>query len=367
MIGYLTQVFMARQNDAVKDFTIESFNNKYLVDVNTDMASVRQFFDTFSTSSVNCSDFGFVASLVDKSNTQRTPYTQPRPMFGVTGYVEFVRNDEGQFRPLVHITDILSVLASPKILAIALSTIAEVFINRQLWRHPFTAVGNSDINIGNLIIDATTNKPREVKTEIDFREMFRSYVIDPILCIDVRSGYASIPGLEKITRADGHDLLINEIYKFLDTTPIVGSIGENCFQEIIGVVETGKSGKFSNLMDSRDINYLNMVAKLKYNPKLDQLLMRGVLGPIQRFDMLRNDIIGGDITPTYSSITTILHGQFIRQIGNIVSSKIKVDIPIAGDMASINMTDFATRAYSPGTPMFGNVGPTGITGGGYLR
>ena len=329
------------------------------------MSNVRQFFDAHSTSNVVSGDFGFIASLMDKNENRLHNFNPGTPMFGVTGYVEFIRNEStGILTPMVHVTDILSVLADPKIMAIALPLIGEVFIGNNLWRQPYTSIGKSDINIGNLIVDQASQKPLEVKNDADFRKLFHDWIGAPILCIDIKMGAASIPGINKITRPSDHDLFSKEIYDFLGISPSIGDggLGQNIFKEIIGVVETSKSSKFTNLMDTRDVTYVFAVSKLKWSPKLDVLLCRSDSDPVRRFEMIR-DIIG-EVAPTHSSITTMLNGTFIRTIANTLAAKVTVNMPTSSDMPSIDLTNFANKAYQPGIPVFGQANASSF-GSGY--
>ena len=368
MAAYISQIFMAQQNEQIRSFTIDSFNDQYRINIDTDLGNVRQFFENNSPSPVVCGDFGFIASLVDKNEPRYNMYHDAKKMFGVTGYVEFVRNDGAGlfFTPIVHVTDIHSVMASTKILALAIPLIGEVFMNRNLWRSPFTAIGKSMYNIGNLVIDPTTSKPAEVKNDLDFRKMFHEYIRNPILSIDVRVGHPCIPGLNNITRPSDHNLLANEIFSFMNVNPgIIEGIGENIFKEIVGIFETSKTDRYSNLMDTRDLNYLYVVSKTKWSPALDFLLTRNDTDPIRRFENLKT-IFDGIITPVSSSITTMFYDKFIKQVASAMASKVIVDIPIAADLPNIDLTSFAAKAYQPGISMFQS-GPSRYVGSGILR
>jgi len=370
MASCITQSLIALKDEQIGAFNVNSFGDKYHINIDTDFSNVKQFFDTHSPSPVVSGDFGFIAQIVDKSDQRYGQYQTKTPMFGVTGYVEFIRHENsGIFTPMVHVTDILSVMASPKILALALPLIGSVFIDRNLWRQPFSSIGEkAGINIGNLIIDATHQQPYAVKTEADFRKMFREYIGPPILCMDIRTGAPSIPGLNKITRPSDHDLLIADIYTFLNMNPVASeSIGQNIFKEIVGVYETSKSTKFSNLTDTRDITYLYAVAKAKWSPKLDHLLARTDADPVRRFEMIKDILGGGDITPIYSSITTMLHGQFMRNIAVAVASKINVIMPMTTDLPSIDLTNMIDKSYQPGVTLFGQTGPANLIGSSFLR
>lgn len=368
MANYITQTLLAQTDDQIAGFNIDSFDDRFLVHIDTEMSNVRQFFDAHSPNPTVAGSFGFIASVSDKQENRQGNFPRTTPMFGVTGYTEFNRNEStGQFTPIVHVTDILSVLASPKMLALALPLIAEVFINRQLWRQPFSIIGkDAGINIGNLIVDQATQKPFEVKNDVDYRKMFRDWITAPLLGIDIRPGHTGIPGIGKLTRPAEHDALIKDIYTFLNvqTTGLHEAIGRCVFKEIVGVFETSKSTKFSDLMDTRDVTYLYAVSKLKWSQKLDYLLTRNDIDPVRRFENIR-DIIG-EITPTHSNITTILYGNFISQIGAIVANKIKFVMPSSGDVPNIDFSSLMDKAYQPGTNMFNQAGPSSLIGSSWV-
>lgn len=366
MAAYISKTLLAQTNEMVKAFNIDSFGDQYQIVIDIDMANVQQFFDNHSPSGLICGNFGFLASLVDKDQ-RFNQYQTPQPMFGVTGYVDFKRQDaSGSFVPLVHVTDILSIVESPKILALALPIIADMFITRSLWRQPFTVYGKDNLNLGNLIVDPTTSKPAEVKNEIDLRKMFREYIVKPILCIDVRVGHPSIPGLNKITRASDHTALAAEIFSFLNLqATLTSGLGHNLCKEIVGVVETAKAAKLSSLMDTRDVNYLFAVNKLGWNPRLDFLLTQNNIDPIRQFDMIRG-IIDGGVVPTHSNIVTILDGDFIQQIAAVVGRKVYVIPPTSSEIPNIDLSDFISKSFQPGASVF-QTGPSGFVGNGYLN
>jgi hypothetical protein len=353
MASYINNLFLS-QSDMIKSFNYQSFGSQNSIDINTDIGVVRRFFEMHSTTPVFCGNFGFVASLADKNSNRSAGYNQPTPMFGVSGYVEFIRNDsDGTFTPIVHVTDILSVLPTNKILALALPLIGGVIISRNIWKQPFSAIAkDNNINIGNLIIDANSGKPYEVKSDADFRQMFRQYIGDPLLCIDIKSGGADIPGLNRLIRQSEHIAVFNEILEFFGEAPLNACppIAQNIFREIIGASDIAKNNMVEPI-DSRDINYLYTVAKAKYNPRLDYLLARNEYDPVRRFEAIKE--IYGDITPTHISATTMFHNDFLGRIVNRLNETIKIDIPNVGDTMMINMNEFASKAYKPNMPMFG--------------
>lgn len=361
MASYIMQLFSGK-NDVIDQFNVRSFGNRYYVSIDDDITNVRQFFEANSPYPTMVGSFGFVASLCDKNNKSYTNLGQQQ-MFGVSGYNEFIRdNSTGKFTPLVHITDILSVLPVPKILAMILPIAADIFISRGLWSQQFTSVGAGNVNIGNLINEPETNKPWEAKSDADIRDMFRNFICAPILCIDAKAGGADIPGLYRIARPNDHQSLINDIYSFVGETPSVQTISQNIYEEIIGVFEKTKS-KYQDVMDIRDFTYLTAISKTKYSPALEYFLSRNELDPIRRFEYIRN-FLGGEVVPTHTSITSVLNGKFLMEIAQKLSGFINVEFRNAREVP-IDINRFMDQSFqSGGMSVFGQPANSGLTGAG---
>lgn len=359
MANYISMIFTSQTSDIKDHFNVNSFGNQYSIGFDTDMANVRQFFDSKSVSPIIAGNFGFIANL---NNNRTQANREPKPLFGVTGNVEFIRNDQtGMFTPIVRITDILTVVPSSKIFALVLPLIAEVVISRSLWKQPFTVIGrDTGINIGNLVIDANSQKPYEVKTDNDFRQMFREYIDPfPILCIDIKSGGADIPGIQKLISDDTSSIYADIMAFFNEQNPQVPKlISQPMFKEIIGGIATNKTKTAGGYLDTRDFTYLYAVSQLKYNPQLEYFLTRNELDPIRRFDRIRE--LFGDITPTHVSITALLQKDFLTEMVMRVSQKMIIDNFQSADVPAIDMSKFAAQAYQPGITLFGHPGQNSL-------
>ena len=371
MAAYINQLFMAILDPAAAEFNINSFNSQYKIVVDAEMANVRQFFDSYSPSPVVAGDFGFIANIAAANSENRYgAILDQNAMFAVTGNVEFIADERtSTFTPMVRVTDICSVLNSPKILALALPLIAEVLINRGLWKFPFTTLGAKDVNIGNLIVDPASPNQKlvEITNETGMRKFFQSYINAPILCVDIRAGHTNIPGLETITRPSDHNILLTDIAMFLGVNELPAVVGENCFKEITGVFETSRSARAINLIDTRDINYLNLIAwhKVKaFDQKFEPLKTRYEVDPVKRWEMLGNMV--GEITPCHSCITSIIYDEFVRAIAHIVASKVDIQLPGLASQQAMSLAGIADKAFTAGVPMFGTSQGINI-GGGFLR
>lgn len=369
MATYIRQTLSAITDDQISGLVLDNFE-QYQVNIDTEMSNVREFFNEHSPSPVIAGDFGFIAGISEKMNKS---YGAPlsKSMFGVTGYVEFIQNEaDSTYTPVVHVTDILSVMASTKMLAIALPLIADVFITRGLWRYPFSSFGKADVNIGNLIVDYKTQKPATVSDAADMRKMISQYINSPILCIDVKSGSASITGLTMLTRAADHPYLAGQIYNFLnvgmDSIPPTIQIGEGMFREIVGVLETGKSRIGANLTDTRDLNYLNLVSKLGWSPQLEALKTRYEADPTKRWTYISELVKDAGMIPTHNAMSVALYGDFVTAISTIVAAKLAVSVPSLTTTPSINLGGLAAKSFTPGSSLFSTPG-VGAMSGGFLR
>lgn len=368
MAAYLTQTLTAADDTLIKDLTLVDFDN-YQVNIDTEMSNVRAFFNEHSPSPVVAGDFGFIAGVSDKiaRGSFNTPVS--KSMFAVSGYVEFIQNETNNtFTPIVHVTDILSVMSSAKILALALPLIAEIFITRGLWRYPFSSFGKTEINIGNLLVDHKTQQLYSVTNDFDMKKMISEYINMPILTIDVKSGAPTIPGLTMLTRSSDHPVLAGQIFQFVGSENPTGGapIGENIFREIIGVFETGKNRIGSNLTDTRDLNYLNLVAKLKWSPKIEALKSRYEADPTKRWAYLSELVGDAGMVPTHNSICTYLHNSFVQNLSSMVASRLTVSIPSLTTTPSIDFSGLMTKAFTPGHAMFGSQGMSNMNTG-FLR
>jgi len=365
MAAYLTQTLTAVNDNMISDLSLSDFDN-YQVNIDTEMSNVRGFFSEHSPSPVVAGDFGFIAGVSDK--VARGSYSAPvsKAMFAVTGYVEFIQNESNNtFTPIVHVTDILSVMSSAKILALAMPLIAEIFITRGLWRYPFSSFGKTEINIGNLLVDHKTQQLYSVTNDFDMKKMISEYINMPILTIDVKSGAPTIPGLTMLTRIGDHTSLANQIFQFVGApNPAPGvAIGENIFREIVGVFETGKNRIGSNLTDTRDLNYLNLVAKLKWSPKIEALKSRFEADPTKRWAYLIELVGDAGMVPTHHIICTYLYREFVQNLSSMVASRLTVSIPSLNTTPSIDFSGLMGKAFAPGHAMFGSQGLSNMNAG----
>lgn len=359
MANMISLIFSANEADIKSNFDINSFNDSNTISFNTNLSDVQRFFEAKAVSPVIPGNFGFIAM----SNSNPSFGRDPIPLFAVLGNVEFLKNESTKtFTPIVRINEIISTLPTTKIYALALPLIAEAVISRNLWKQPFTAYGkDTSINVGNLVIDAGTQKPYEVKSESDYQMMFLDYIEPyPMLCIDIKSGGADIPGIHRLIGANYAELYKEIISFFNDNTDLknytVPQLAMTVFHDIIGFVDVKQKSGLGGYTDTRDFTYLYTVSRLKYQPQFDFLKSRAEVNIQQRFDRVRE--IFGEITPTHYATVALLNNAFLMDmVSRIAGSRLRIENFQSQEM-SINLTKFTQYAYQPNGILFGNPNTT---------
>jgi len=360
MAMYIKEMLSTTESDFIKGFSVDSFSSRYRLEVDTDLTSVKQFFETNSPNATRCVDFGFTANIVDNDqpNNMGARYDKRDPMFAVGGYVDFIEIpqntnpyvqinqavSQSKYQPIIHITEICSAITSAKILALAIPLAGEIFVSRGLWKSPFMTLGRTDVNIGNLLIDYEKKKPYEADSATDVARVFTN-IEPPIFCIDIMSGHATIPGISRFANPSQHGALKEDLASFLQIRPgdFPQSIAYNVDRDIVGVMESSKTIKGSGIMDTRDISYLWAVQKLGFSDKV-RSLMRGPDDPVGRFELVRS-LINGEVYPAGLNMVTMLDGKFVSQIAMIIASRIKIDLPSTSEVPQINIANFVDQAY----------------------
>jgi len=360
MTTYIKELLHTRNSEFIKNFTVKSFTRKYKLEIDTDVTAVKQYLEMNSPNATRTVDFGFTASVVDNEQDSSGGYQKREPIFAVSGYVDFVEiaqssgyiagfsTGPSRFQPIIHVTDICSTIVSSKILALAIPLAAEIFVNRELWKTPFLTLGRTDINIGNLLLDPEKNTPYKAKTATDIARTFTN-IEPPLFTVDVISGAAGLPGLNRFTNPDRHHLISQDIADFLDTDErgILPSDGKavsyNVDREIVGIVESAKGLKGASLLDTRDISYLFATSLLGYSDKIRHL-MRGSSDPIAKYELIKEII--GEVIPTGLNTIALINGDFITKIAVIISSKIDIVLPTNNTAQQIDISKYTDLTYN---------------------
>lgn len=301
MAAYITNTLQMVSDSAIDDLTIDMLK-KYKIIIDNDTSSVKSFFKkNYPHKVIPRCDTGFTVSIGVKKNNQfiatnniYDSFDSVMPLFAASGYTDFLEENVMpgtplKFTPVVHLSGILSVIPSSKILSMAIPIAAEIFIGNGIWKQQFLNPTKGGVNIGNLINDQKTNKPWNAKQQNEIIGFFNNYINPAFLVVDVVEGQARIPGIERmiINSNDDRMSLINEITSFLKIDPsnIQPNLGKIIFSEIIGEVEVEKEISPDLMIDSRMFDYLFLVSKLGYQEKLESLKHR-YIDPVKRADFI---------------------------------------------------------------------------------
>ena len=198
------------------------------------------------------------------------------------------------------------------------------------------------------LLDPEKNTPYKAKTATDIARTFTN-IEPPLFTVDVISGAAGLPGLNRFTNPDRHHLISQDIADFLDTDErgILPSDGKavsyNVDREIVGIVESAKGLKGASLLDTRDISYLFATSLLGYSDKIRHL-MRGSSDPIAKYELIKEII--GEVIPTGLNTIALINGDFITKIAVIISSKIDIVLPTNNTAQQIDISKYTDLTYN---------------------
>lgn len=280
MANHITVIMEADLTPGVKSFRIEDMaKTKFTVD--NDINNVHQFVMENSPHAISSrGDIGFTINMKHDGPDQyygmgQRPQDRYVPVMGCTAYVEIIkRQDEFQggqvrFQPLIHITEITSIIPSAKVFPIIMAVAADIFIGRGMWKNQFNQFEPGKPNIGNLV-EEEPGKPWFARSVKDREEFINAYVDKPALALDVTEGRARIPGIEKYTNPVFSNEITNEYSEFLGVQIDQSSIPcTPVYTEVVGIIEQG-----SRFADSREVDYLTTIQHLASNPRIAELLVR---------------------------------------------------------------------------------------------
>lgn len=327
---------------------LNSFNKSQQFVVNTDPQVVRAEMNRLSPHSIPTrDDIGAVVQLaipkkkgtlisndpndIDlKTVLVMSGYTNinmlASPMFGAQVGVNMPQSNV-QFMPTVCLTSIMSAIASPSILGMALCVAAEALIVQNGWVNPYTSLAQDAPNLGNLTIDPKTNKPFNLKPE-DVKSFLNSYFCPAFLAIDITDGRARIPGIDNF--AFNLDSALEGIAKFTGVPLQVNQAVKLMTKEYIGLatVEGGKT------VDTRALDFLKIV---KASPDIPRLLplLNPPVRPDTRLDELRNFYT--DIKPMYSNVRVTLAAELVLFIASKLSGVLNINFKGAQPLGTINL------------------------------
>jgi len=236
---------------------------EYVIDA--DINNVRAFINQNSPHEVQArADIGFLVSVKQQKapGAQQMLLDETRPIMAVTGFTDIVRRQfqEGEkFLPIVRITDIAPEIPLPGMIALAQACAVEEFILQQRWKQPFSSFAKGEPNVGNLADDPDDKNKLFFAKNPQERDVFINLnFVPPALAVDVTEGRDRIPHLAAYANPKKAGAVLDVIGQFFGARPnLNGPASAVDMVEYIGVDSTQ-----GHLRDSRNNDYLNMVAKL---------------------------------------------------------------------------------------------------------
>lgn len=235
-------------------------------------------------------------------------------LFAVEGYTQFVRKDRrnvttytgtyngpiDMYRPVIHITGIISQTPSMVFLPPAIVIAVQTFATLRNWRRPYLNVnGKEKFNVGNLIVntDNVTGARNTYTAESPFNaeQAINTCCVDPIVCLDITSGRFNIPGIDclaqKVVFPSAVDMakankqyfddlpenkfsLTNIMRRFWGKSRVNEGSCMQIFCEEPIIEFTGSIALDNQIMDSRHADYLRLFKILNDFAAVDPIIIQ---------------------------------------------------------------------------------------------
>lgn len=363
METHIRNALSAAVDPATSRLTIDQFVGQPL-HISTDMNQVRGFINNYSPHGVAArDDIGFLVYFPMKSQHEyNKDQVIPVPMMAVTGYTEVYPISEAgpaasvKFRPMVHITDIVTPMPSLNLLPLALPLAAEIFVVMSSWLRPFSTYHEGDLNLGNLIPDPEQGgKPWFAKDQMQRDEFIRMYmtnkdgIVDPKLFLDVVEGRARIPGIDNyVYNSEGAaQNAANFLNVAIHNMPV-----ENVIQTFCGTIMDEKE------IDSRWVDYLWLIAKHKCSD--EGILRKFAVPPMYPDDHAKKvRTIAPIYNPLYSNNAVAISPAFASEVAAVIKQKASIIYDQIGE------TQFINPNMGMNTAGFGSYNSSGFVTGSH--
>ena len=328
---FIIRSLKAESDELLKNLNIDSFKGKTLI-IDTNINNLREFVQRTYPYINPKTDFGFIVYVgSDKFNAQESILNGATPIIGVTGYNEFIKQNQSslagginsglvrKFLPFVHISSIVSTIPSSTLLPLAIELAKYVFIDKRLYQRI-----NRDV--GQLIIDPDTKKPWKPESDDDIIKFMEIYFLNPILVADNIVGSLSIPKASTIM-SESHQGIQSFNKFFLSNVPGF-SLTKVAYSEIAGYVRYS-----GNIIDSREIDYLFMLKNIGANPEFEKMLVR--FNPEDRVKFMQQYV---EFVPLFKNTVLGINpqvGLFLNQLLN------KVKVIVLSGQQQLSTIDFS--------------------------
>lgn len=335
MANYLQLNLAVANNTASSgDANISLFNNlQYTIDPNADTA--RGFIQQHSPHTVQPRiDIGFTiyAKLPRRDGSNLQDMQESRAIAAVGAYVEIWQPENQNYQTgnikyaaTVHITNITSLIPLPGILPLTMAIAADQFIQQNRWLQPFMSFQKGKPNLGNLSPDPQDAKKNwfAPNPQALYQWIGANMYTRPFLAVDVAEGVARIPALANYGDVEYTREVYNQIASFFgnvslnrDLPPVIIMAQTFC-----GVY--GDSRMPGQLVDSRDLDYMTMLAENKQDGPA-RLMLQYTSDPVARARIV-SERTNGSFQSRYRTRIAILQPALLSVIAAEVARKVAID------------------------------------------
>lgn len=287
---------------------------------------------------------GFTLDICTSQDINPYKFNNPRDtdnydwttIFAVGAYVDFSKlnnfaTDGPQYTPLVHISEITSLIPTPRILPIVLALATDTFLGKGLWKEAVSSYTGQP-NIGSLIITAD-GVVQSVSNIGDREEFINKFCTPAVLCLDALDGRASIPGLNLFAIPNGNSILASCFNEFFNMNMLNQgmSLTLDTYEEFTGIVRTGSMDK-----DSRSLDYFEMINAAGGNRQLlDRFLIRDGRPNQRLLDLQEAGFTS--IVPMYQNNMCILNPEAMLAFCSAVGQQMPVLSELTNNFNGMNM------------------------------
>ena len=367
MAAFLSNAFKTVGSGAAANLSAANFKNVKISAI-TNIEMVRSYIRQISPHATpSRDDIGVLLCIeVPTQNVINGRIeNEQKPFMALTGYTRVMNPQDAntgiKFVPIPTITDIVTSIPNPNLLAMALPLAADAFIVQALWTRPYTTFRSGMPNLGNLIQDAASKKPLFVDSNEAFHTFIRTYMTNPYLAIDITEGRARALGIDALIGNPAG--VMNNIKNFFGADAAIDLTSRNpilmMFQNYTGTyLDKGV------VKDTRCVDYLEMASKFTDHKQISHLLLQPNQ-PQMRIEAVRG--IFPDATKSlYITTTVILDAFAISNMAQAVGAAgiaPQYDMPSSGNY-QINFLGIqganAFTGFSQGNMGFGRSNMAGF-------
>jgi hypothetical protein len=341
MAAYISNAFKTLGGSDAANITVDALKD-LKISIVTNIDAVRAYIRQISPHAVPArDDIGILLCIDEPKKNTLNGYTEVEqiPFMAITGYTRIMNPQDAatgmKFVPIPTITDIVSAIPNPSLLAMALPLAADAFICKSLWCRPYSTFRAGQPNLGNLMMDPSTKKPCFTDSAESFHAFIRNYMVNPFLAIDITEGRARPLGIDHLI--NNAEAIMSNIKSFLTTkNPVVGQTMtfEPAGQQVWIMQFANFTGTYmekGQVKDTRCVDYLELAAKVTDHKRIDHLLLQPSQ-PQVKIENIRG-IYPEATKSLYVTTTIVLNAPIVAGMASALTSIIKLnyDMPQNGN------------------------------------